>query len=378
MDKLITHYILTFGSSSIILVLGFLLLAIRIPKEENLRKLNTARKVLSISYFILAASGLASYFGQIEAQDDSVLMASTLFIASYQALLFTTTSLIFIQAAVVRRKMLATELCLITLIGSALVLSSILSPDRLFPYLFFSVILLYLFQLIYYTYLFRREYGKSLKQVESYYEEEEDKRLRWVKLCFYSALGIGILALISLFINTFLYSFFILAYTAYYTYIVCRFYNYIADMGFLTSALSAETSQAEEKTDMESNPTEERKNLLEYELQLKSSLDQWVEQKLYCTKDASMDEIVQMLGTNRNFLRHYFRRHISTDFRTWRAELRIAEAKRILDEKPDISLEEVCRMTGFGHRANFHQQFQKITGITPTEYKKRELRVENV
>lgn len=371
MGNLITHYILTFGSSSIILVLGFLLLGIRIPKEENLKNLYAGRKYLSFSYFVLSASGFLSYFTHIEAENDPVLMASTLFIASYQALLFTTTTLIFIQADIVKKKWVVTELCIITVMGLPLVLSSIFSPNHLFPYLFWLMAILYLLQLASYIRLFRREYGKSLKQVEDYYDEEEDKRLQWVKYCFYSALGIGILALCSLFTNTFLYGLFIVAYTAYYTYIVCRFNNYVTDMSFLAPALSVKADFAEERIYAESPELsdDEKVNLSEKEQQLKAALEKWTEDKLYCQKDISVDIIVQEFGTNRDFLRYYFRRYMPSDFRTWRTELRIAEAKRIMEEHPELSLEEVASMAGFNCRGNFHRQFQKITGETPAEYR---------
>jgi hypothetical protein len=58
----ITHYLLTFGSSCVTLVLGFLLLGIRIPKQKaaGLKKLRKARVYLSIAYFILAASGFSA------------------------------------------------------------------------------------------------------------------------------------------------------------------------------------------------------------------------------------------------------------------------------------------------------------------------------
>ena len=372
MNTLITHYTLTFGSSAIILVLFFLLSGIRIPEEENLKKLLTGRKYLSLSYFILAIAGFLSYFAQTEAENDPVLISSTLFIASYQALLFTATSLIFIQAASVRKKLVITQICVITIIGIPLILSSVYSPDNLFPYILYTSIALYLFQLGFYTYLFRREYGKSLAQLENYYDEEENDRLKWVKFCFYSALGIGILALLSLFL-TFIYGIFVVIYTVYYAYMVSRFYNYVTDMGFLIPVLSGKTNPVEEKVIAEpSDLTEKEKmNLLEKEQQLKFSLEKWVEDKLYCQKDAGVDDIVEMLGTNRDFLRYYFRVHMPSDFRTWRAELRIAEAKKILKENTEISLEEVWRMTGFNHRANFHRQFQKITGQTPTEYKNK-------
>lgn len=370
MGMLITHYILTFGSSSIILVLGFLLLGIYIPKEESLKNLHAGRKYLSFSYFILAASGFFSYFLQMETESDPVLMASTLLIASYQALLFTATTLIFIRA-IIKKKWIVTQLYAITIIGVALALSSACSPNRLYLSVFYAAVMLYLFQLGFYTRLFRREYRKSLRQAEEYYDEEQDKRLGWVKFCFYSALGIGIFAFFSLFMDTFFYSFFILIYTAYYSYMVYRIYNYVTDMRFLITALSGKENLIEEITEIESQDlTEDEKlNLREEEQRLKAALEKWVEDKMYRQKDVGVDDIVQWLGTNRNFLRYYFRCYMPSDFRTWRSELRIAEAKRILKEYPEIPLERVALMAGFNHRANLHQQFQKIVGQTPTEYR---------
>lgn len=370
-DIAITHYLLTFGSSCVTFVLGFLLLGIRITKQKELKKLRTARIYLSGAYFILACSGFFSYFMHVEAEKDAVLMASTLFIASYQAFLFTTTCITFIRPAYVTRPFIVKHLLLITTAGIPLVLSSLFAEDTVFPYLFYSCIALYALQMLYYACLFRREYGQSLKQLEAYYDEDENYRLRWVKICFYSALGIGVWALVSIFSGSFLYCIFIVSYTAYYSYMVYRFYNYMTDAGFLIPAMSAKTVPAGEVM-LESDvllTEEEKKHLSEKECQLKAALEKWVEDKEYCRGDVSVDDIVIALGTNRNFLRYYFRNRMTVDFRAWRNELRVAEAKRIMAERPDISLGEVCRIAGFNYLSNLHRQFEKITGDTPADFK---------
>lgn len=83
-----------------------------------------------------------------------------------------------------------------------------------------------------------------------------------------------------------------------------------------------------------------------------------------------MDDIAESLGVTHSFLQYYFRKFVMIDFRTWRSKLRIQEAQRLIENDPDISLEELREMVGFNHRANFYQQFQKITEMSPTEYKK--------
>jgi len=153
---------------------------------------------------------------------------------------------------------------------------------------------------------------------------------------------------------------------------VCKFYNYIADMKFLIPALVIKTENAEVPQTAEPELTEEKEKLFRKdERQLKAALEQWVEGKKYCQSDVSVDDIVKDLGTDNYSFRYYFREVMKTDFRTWRAELRIAEAKKLMKENPAITLGQLASLTGLNHRANFHRQFQKVTGETPSDYKKR-------
>ena len=368
MDVITTRYILIFGAASVTLVLGLLLLGIRIPEDKSQKRLSVARKYLAISFLILAGISYASYFMQSAAENWNILSTTTLWVASYQAFLFTLTTRTFIQPVAGKKRLVHKEAILITIIGISLVTTSILSSERLFPYVFYPAIGCYLFQLIHYTRLFRGEYKKSLKQLEAYYDEDENDRLLWVKFCFYSALGVGTLALLSLFLNNYFYCVFIILYTAYYTYMVGRFYNYTGDMRFLIPALV----DAESRTAIELQPIEEGKKIfLENEQKLKAALEQWVEEKNYCRGDIGVDNIVKTLDTDNNFFRYYFREVMQIDFRTWRARLRIAEAQRLMANNPDITLDQLAKITGFNHRANFHRQFQKIAGETPSDYKKR-------
>ena len=369
MDKFLTPDILDFGSSCGIIMLSFLLGSIQIRKEEGLKKLRIARRYLTLSYFILAGFGFLSYFMNIEAENNPAFKSSILFVSSYQALLFTGTLLTFIYPDYVKKILVWKQLFVITITGISLLLVAIFFKGPAVHYVLYIAIVLYLFQLLYYVRLFRRAYSKCLKHLEVYYDEDEDNRLRFVKLCFYSALGIGILSLLFLFSNKFLYSVFIIIYTVYYTLVVCMFYNYMTNLNFFIPVLSMKATNSASEGIAGESGTDLTKNLSEQEQQLKASLEKWAEEKLYCEKDIGVDDIVKMLGTTRNFLRYYFRCYMHTDFRTWRVELRIAEAKSIMKKNPGISLSKVCKMAGFNHRANFHRQFQKITGETPAEYK---------
>ena len=221
----------------------------------------------------------------------------------------------------------------------------------------------------YYTYIYQLSYNACLHTLETYYEDDERARLRWVNFFFYCALAVGIVAIISLFLNLYFYMLFCIVYTFYYAYVVWRFYNYQIDFKFAMPIIYNKGVIIEEvvnKNTTLSNPPYQEKKCEEFT----DVLNKWVREKKFIQKDISVDDIAESLGVTHSFLQYYFRKFVMIDFRTWRSKLRIQEAQRLIENDPDISLEELREMVGFNHRANFYQQFQKITEMSPTEYKK--------
>ncbi|MFV0468219.1 MAG: helix-turn-helix domain-containing protein [Dysgonomonas sp.] len=367
-DLVIFYYVLTFATSFTIIILAVMLLNIHIQINEKLYSFNLSKKYLSLSYFILGISGLISFFSQQETENKLLLASSTLIVASYQALLFTYTILALIQPLYIKRKQILVQLGVITSTGIFLFLTLFFVPHFLHTLFFYIVVSAYLFQIAYYTYLFRLRYNECLRSLEEYYEDDEQVRLRWVKFSFYGALTIGIFALISLFLNLYFYILFSILYTVYYAYMVSRFYNYQIDFKFAIPVINIDIKKEENKETIHSNTRFQTEKCEQFGI----VLDKWIEEKKFTQKDISVDEIAGLLDVNRSFLQYYFRTYMQTDFRTWRSELRIREAQTILKENPEISLEEIRELVGFNHRANFHQQFQKIIGITPSEYRKQQ------
>ncbi|MFV0539264.1 MAG: helix-turn-helix domain-containing protein [Dysgonomonas sp.] len=366
-DPVIFYYILTFAISFTIIILGIMLLGLHIAPDKTLDNLRFTRNYLAISYFVLAISGFVSFFFQEEAENQPLMASCTLIIASYQALLFTYTILALIQPLYIKRKQILIQLGVITVIGILLLITVFFAPLFLHTLFFYIIVGMYFLQISYYTYIFRLKYNTCLQSLEEYYGDDERIRLQWVNLSFYSALTIGILALTTLFLNIYFLIFFSILYTVYYAYMVSRIHNYQIDFKFAIPVVTQDyrvngnTGNSESQLDLNAQ-TEKCE-------QFKYILSQWVEDKKFTEKDISVDEIAESLNVNRSFFQYYFRTHIQTDFRTWRSELRIREAQSILTESPEISLEKVRELVGFNHRANFHHQFQKITGVTPTEFK---------
>jgi AraC-like DNA-binding protein len=344
-----------------------MLLGLHIVPGKELDNLRFSRNYLAISYFVLGISGFVSFLSQEETENESLMVSCTLIIASYQALLFTYTILALIQPLYIKRKQIFIQLGIITFVAILLLLALFFTSHFIYNLVFYIVVVVYLSQLSFYTYLFRLKYNMCLRSLEEYYDEDEHIRLRWVNFSFYGALIIGMLALTSLFLNLYFYILFSILYTAYYAYMVSRFYNYQIDFQFAIPVINQNEKTRQEISDS-CNTQYETEEIEKFSF----ILGKWVEEKKFIQKDISVDEIAESLEVNHSFLQYYFRTYMQTDFRTWRSELRIREAQSILIENPDISLEKVRELVGFNHRANFHQQFQKITGLTPSQYKQQQ------
>ena len=102
---------------------------------------------------------------------------------------------------------------------------------------------------------------------------------------------------------------------------------------------------------------------------LERSLDKWVKQKKFSEYDKSREEVAQELNTSKEILHMYFTTRKGMDFKTWRTELRVEEAKRLLLENKELSINVIGEISGFSDRSNFHRQFVRLVGCTPREWR---------
>lgn len=104
-----------------------------------------------------------------------------------------------------------------------------------------------------------------------------------------------------------------------------------------------------------------------------TKLDEWVENGSYLESYDSMNEILDELGLTNEELSFYCSSVLKKKFLTWRKELRINEAKKLLLQHPDAPACHIGFAVGLFDKSNFRHQFKAIVGCTPTEWRKMHL-----
>lgn len=120
----------------------------------------------------------------------------------------------------------------------------------------------------------------------------------------------------------------------------------------------------------EPTPSEPAECLSERMVRLGNTLPRWMEERGWRLPRRTISEAAADLQTDTVTLHHYFRQHMHQDFRTWRNQLRLEDACRMLLEDPDIPASEIGKRAGFSNRSNFTRQFVDYTGLTPQQWRK--------
>ena len=190
------------------ILMGITFFSFPTPKVAMLQHYKLSKKILGLSYLTLGGLMLFNVLIGSPHKPEQFLAFPSIIISSSQAYVFTFTLLILINPGLGTRRYMWRQLCPILAIITLFIVCNMIwgNPDThsikafvtqiyhpavAVRFLFF---LFYIFQLVYYTYLFRREKRKFIGKMYDYYSDDTVLRLRWVEYAFYAALGIGILA----------------------------------------------------------------------------------------------------------------------------------------------------------------------------------------
>ena len=407
------HYITTWCSSLIILIMGGLFVIVGIPKTSHWKQLRYGCFCLAASYIILGLAGLIEAVLELSGRLLAFKSELVLAVSFFQAMLFTGTSIAFLRLRRLKKKLILKQLVAIMVLLASFFCAYFYFTS-LYPYFFGITVAAYIGQLIYYTSLFNKEYNWILIHSKPTNPLLFANRMHRVSRLFYVSLGVGIMALVYVLLpeKNFFTEAFTISYTFYYVFLVFSIISFLPyfDIDELTESASQneEETTGEIKVNTSENlkdpimaaaltgdtsenievptlpPTNklftsevsnsslsatDTKNETRAERRLTEALDRWVEEEKYLCPDVPIEEIATELGTDVYSLHDYFLSHKGILFRTWRVMLRIEKAKQLLETNPNIKISELQLKVGFSDKSYFFRRFKQVTGKTPNEYR---------
>ena len=380
-----------------LLCLSLILVFLRVPMSAEWQLLRKAKGYTSLACVLLSAAyGVSALMGWTFGVP---VLLVWFVVAGLQALLFTFTCVIFVAPQTSMRRFVFMNLIPIVVLTVLMAGAFTLKPDWGWVLLVCGVVC-YLVQLGFYTRYFVTVYHSNIEYLEEVYADDLASRLAWVKRLFFSALVVGVLAVaVILLMNQTVDASFGIIVAIYYTYVAVSFINYRSRAAFVVRAAA---EQGESKACFESSEREQALPAVSAAglneapalpsphsgapcssaaeatsaspavgnlVHAREAIDAWVAAKHYLEPDVSVEEIARQMGISRQTLNDYFATILQTPFRSWRIELRIREAQRLLAADASIPTGELCTRCGYNDRSNFHKHFAKVTGQSLSKYR---------
>lgn len=102
---------------------------------------------------------------------------------------------------------------------------------------------------------------------------------------------------------------------------------------------------------------------------IQASINAWIERGGYSNPDVTLSRLAKVLNCSTQELSHYISCRQGSTFRVWLSKIRLEEAKRMLVNKSDATIESIAEECGFSSRSYFQNTFKAETGFTPREWR---------
>ena len=371
-------------------ILALLLMLIRIPHSDYSAKLTNSKMALVISFLIcgLMMFYAMNEYGQPDIRDwDMFLMLTIYIVVHFSTSIISYSMLALLKTEKHKWQSLFVPGLFFSAVISIMLLESYKSGNQAYFWYVCAVALVaFLIQSVTYIVHFDRAYKKSIRELESYYDEDESHKIKWVRFCYVISMLTILFVLVYLCLYWFLdykmevASVYTIWYLIYMLYLTSNFISFIGSHKLVLDAFAHKVLSGEELIQKISENKKRKVRMSDEGLspafinesefkKLELALQQWVSQKRYREYDKSREEIARELNTTKEILHHYFTSRKGVDFKTWRTELRIEEAKRLLLRDKDTSTNIIAEASGFSDRSNFHRQFVKIVGCSPKQWR---------
>ena len=359
-------------------VLAFLLFLINVPNSEHSRKLVKAKNTIAMCFFISSILFFVCYtYSGIE--DYEVFSSLMMFVVTAISSAILSFSLMNLLEEGDNDKFFL-NVTIIAIFSCILIRSFWMERGAMRWAILIGSVVLYIVNCIIHIILFHRTYLRSVQKLEQYYDEEENNKMKWIRFCYIMMMLTQMFVLVYMLLPRGFMKIYTLWYVLFMVYFSANFISFLGSNKLLLDAFAYKTLSgqeimerierrkrmkkgAKEAQPLDSQVTEQELNRIEH------ALDKWLKEKRYREYDKTREQIAKELNTSKEMLHMFFVTRMSVDFKTWRTRLRIEEAKVLLLENPEMSINIVAELSGFSDRSNFHRQFTKIVGCSPKQWR---------
>jgi len=355
--------------------LGLILFAIPLPDINFFKRYINSSKILAVSYILLAIINTSVLFLGLTDYQPEYLKFSGLLISSTQSLIFSFTIITLLNPqqnskanTIFKIHSYIVLLFLLVYIVFSLfqndpILTSlpgltqtILNPLGILRVAFFAF---YLYQILHYCVIFSKSVGKYNISIDNYFSETGKIKLNWVKVAFFSALIIGLMAIIfqtwpSLMFDNIFTTILVIFYTVF----AINFINYKKIYNIIEPAFATPL-----QTGIESEKTLKKSSWDLYKQKI-------LVNKIYLKEGITLIEMAHSLNVGRTTLSNFINTEENQNFNNWINQLRISEAKTLMATNPDFPISYIAMKTGYSEQSNFSREFKQITGETPSAWRK--------
>jgi len=357
---------------------GLLLLLITIPSTEYTSRLRTSKNLISACF--IACAVILWFTLRQESIADFPKFAATmmLVVTSVSAVALSYALINLLNESIYSRETFYLNMVLIVVTSTILARLMITGNGMATMIAIIIYIVLYVLQCALHTYFFLRVFRDSRRKLDNYYDEDEYHRLRWLRFCFWIMMATQVFVLVYFTMPKMVMGIYALWYCLFMLYFTSNYISFLSTHklvldAFAHKALDVESSGKRKPKKAEvarEQALSQEGEAREKEFQsLEKNLEKWVADKKYREFDKSREDIADELKTSKELLQLYFVLRKGVDFRTWRTELRVEDAKAMLLEDKKASIQIVSELSGFSDRSNFHRQFTKIVGVSPKEWR---------
>ena len=359
-------------------VLAFLLFLINVPNSEHSRKLVKAKNTIAMCFFISSILFFVCYtYSGI--QDYEVFSSLMMFVVTAISSAILSFSLMNLLEEGDNDKFYL-NLAVIVIFSCILMRSFWMEPGPLRTFILAESVILFIINCIIHIVLFHRTYLRSVQKIEQYYDEEENNKMKWIRFCYVMMMLTEMFVLVYMLLPRGFMKVYTIWYALFMLYFSANFISFLGSNKLLLDAFAYKTLSGQEILERIERRKRMKKGakdsqvadsqLTELEMnKIDRSLDQWVKEKKFRAYDKTREEIAKELNTSKELLHMFFVTRMSVDFKTWRTRLRIEEAKSLLLDNPEMSINIVAELSGFSDRSNFHRQFTKIVGCSPKQWR---------